>query len=221
MKRVARKIAQGVTLAALALGLLGGCSGEREKLPPLAKTDSTDASAIKVTAQPVAFRPVQRRVGVVGTLHGYEEISLGAKIQGRVRKITHDVSDRVHPGEILLEIDPTDYQLNLRQAQRALQVELAKLGLSELPGSNVDITHIPTVVQARLRRENAEKRLERSKTLVARKAVPEEDLSDKTSEFRVAQAEYDNQVLVARAGIASIHVKQEALPMPSNSLKTR
>ena len=85
--------------------------------------------------QPVTFRPVQRTVGLVGTLHGYEEISLGAKVDGRVRKIAHDVADRVKPGEVLLEIDPTDYQLNVRQAQRALQVELAKLGLEDRPSA--------------------------------------------------------------------------------------
>jgi membrane fusion protein (multidrug efflux system) len=136
-----------------------------------------------------------------------------------VRKIAHDVADRVKPGETLVEIDPTDYQLNVRQAQRALQVELAKLGLAEVPGSNVDVTHIPTVIQAQLRRENAEKRLSRSKTLVARKASAEEDLTEKTSEYRVAQAEYDNQVLVAKAGIASIQVKQEALAIARQQLQ--
>ncbi len=39
------------------------------------------------------------------------------------------------------------------------------------------------------------------------------------SEFRVAYAEYDNQVLLARAGIAAILVKQEALAMAEQQLK--
>ena len=108
--------------------------------------------------QPVTVRSVQRTVACVGTLHGYEEISVAAKVEGRMRKIMHDVADRVGPGEVLLEIDPTDYQLSVRQAQRSLQVELAKLGLSEPPNTKVDVTHMPMVVQAQLRRDNAEKR---------------------------------------------------------------
>jgi multidrug efflux pump subunit AcrA (membrane-fusion protein) len=139
-----------------------GCNRQREQLPPEAASEG-DAQSIKVTVQPVTFRPVQRYVGLVGTLHGYEEISLGAKVQGRVRKITHDVADRVRPGETLLEIDATDYQLAFRQTQRSLQVELIKLGLSEPPGATVDLTHIPPVIQAQLRLENAKKRLDRSK----------------------------------------------------------
>jgi RND family efflux transporter MFP subunit len=206
-------------LAALVASVIAsGCNREREQLPPSTSANAADSS-VKVTVQPITFRRVQRRVGVVGTLHGYEEISLGAKVQGRVKKITHDVSDRVKPGETLLEVEPTDYQLSLRQAQRALQVEVAKLGLADLPTANSDLTHIPTVVQAQLRRDNAEKRLDRSKMLVAKKASPEEELTEKMSEFRVAQAEYDNQVLVARAGIANIQVKQEALAIARQQLQ--
>jgi len=212
-----------VTTRRAALGCLGvalvlGCNQSREVLPPVADAAAGSSTAVMVTVQPVTFRSVQRTVGLVGTLHGYEEISLGAKVEGRVRKIAHDVADRVKPGEILLEIDPTDYQLNVRQAQRALQVELAKLGLEELPVGKVDVTRVPTVVQAQLRRDNAQKRMERAKTLVEKKASAEEELSEKISEFRVAQAEYDNQVLVAKAGIAAIQVKNEALSIAKQQL---
>ncbi len=197
-----------------------GCSRqEREKLPAEADASLENSQAVKVTVQPVTFRAVQRQVGVVGTLHGYEEISLGAKVMGRVRKISHDVADRVKPGEVLLEIDPTDYQLDVRQAQKSLQVELAKLGLLDLPSAKIDVTRVPTVIQAQVRRENAQTRMERAKTLVARKASPEEELTEKTSEFRVAQAEYDNQVLVAKTGIAAIQVKQEALAIARQQLQ--
>jgi len=188
---------------------LMGCGHEREQMPAEAKLVAPISNAVKVTAEPVTLRPVQRIVGVVGTLHGCEEISLSAKVEGRVKKVAHDMADRVQPGEVLLEIDPTDYQIKFRQAQRALQVELAKLGLTEVPGANVDVSNIPTVVQARVKRDNAEKRMERAKNLVARKAAAEEELTEKISEFRVAQAEYDNQVLVAKTGIATIQVKLE------------
>jgi RND family efflux transporter MFP subunit len=167
----------------------------------------------------VTLRPVQRYVGLVGTLHACEETSIGAEVGGRVRKVMHDVSDRVRPGEVLVEIDPTDYQLKVRQAQKELQVELAKLGLSEAPSAKTDVTRIPVVVQARLKRDNAQTRLDRAKTLVARKAAPEEELTERLSESRVAQAEYDNQVLLAKAGIAAILVKQEALAMADQQLK--
>jgi RND family efflux transporter MFP subunit len=200
------------------VALVVGCGKSQEK-SPAATAAAKGPEAVAVTVEPVCFRAVQRIVGVVGTLHGYEEITLGAKVAGRVRKVLHDVSDRVRPGELLIEIDPTDFELNVRQAQRAVQVELAKLGLAEVPSAKTDVRQIPTVVQAALRRENAKKRLERSLSLAERKANTEEDVTEKRSEFQVAQAEYDNQILIAQTAIASIHVKQEALAIARQQLQ--
>ena len=205
--------------ASLALiALVAGCGKPQEKSPEAA-TAAQGPQTVAVTVEPVSFRRVQRTVGLVGTLHGYEEITLGAKVAGRVRKVSHDVADRVRPGELLIEIDPTDFELNVRQAQRAVQVELAKLGLAEVPNSKTDVRQIPTVVQAALRRENAKKRLERSLSLAERKANTEEDVTEKRSEYQVAQAEYDNQILIAQTAIASIHVKQEALAIARQQLQ--
>jgi RND family efflux transporter MFP subunit len=199
--------------------LLPGCSrGEREQLPPDTST-ARDTTTIQVTVAPVSFRPVQRFVGLVGTLYGYEETAIGSKVGGRVKRISHDVSDRIKPGDVLLEIDPTDYQLAVRQASKELQVELAKLGLTQFPGPKTDVTKIPTVVQAQLRRDNAATRLERTKTLVSKKAAPEEELTEKMSDFRVTNAEYDNQILLARAGIAAILAKHEAVAIAEQKLK--
>ncbi len=211
--------AGALALVALSAALpLAGCQRNREALPAETASAAKNPDAITVTMQPVTFRAVQRYVGLVGTLHGYEEITLKAKVAGRVRKINHDMADRVKPGELLLDVDPTDYQLNVRQAQKALLVELAKLGLTEMPNSKTDVSRIPTVLQAQLKCDNAKTRLERAEKLLAKRAGTEEDLSDKTAEYRMAKAEYDNQVLVARAGIATIQMRQEALAIAQQQL---
>ncbi|MGD9724122.1 MAG: efflux RND transporter periplasmic adaptor subunit [Pirellulales bacterium] len=217
--KVARRISAGLALA-FALAIVPACSKQGESLPPDTEpAAAADRGAVSVTTATVAFRPVQRYVGLVGTLYGYEETTVGAEVGGRVKKITHEVADRVRPGEVLIEIDPTDFQLAVRQAQKELQVELAKLGLSEPPNARTDVTKIPMVVQARLKRDNAQVRLDRAKTLVQKKAAPEEELTERTSEFRVYQSEYDNQILLAKAGIAAILVKQEALAIAEQRLK--
>jgi len=104
-----------------AVWLLGGFSRrEKELLPPGNTTAEGDTSAVSITVEPVTFRPVQRTIEAVGTLYGYEEVSLCTKVEGRVRKIHHEVSDRVQPGEVLLEIDPLrrDVRPRLIQGQR-------------------------------------------------------------------------------------------------------
>ena len=68
----------------------------------------------------------------VGTLHAFEQVT-------RERRRSKDASARspttwgigVKPGDLLLQIDPVDLNLSVRQAQSALDVEMAKLGLTD------------------------------------------------------------------------------------------
>ena len=41
-----------------------------------------ESPGVMVTVEPVAFRPVERNVESVGTLYGYEEVAISAKVEG-------------------------------------------------------------------------------------------------------------------------------------------
>jgi RND family efflux transporter MFP subunit len=191
----------------------------REAWPEDPAAAENHPARVSVTVEPVTFRAVQRSVEAVGTLYGFEEVAVSTKVEGRVRKISRDVADRVAPGELLAEIDPTDFDLSVRQAERGVQVELARLGLKEPPGPRFDITKVVPVMQAAARLENARARMERAQTLAARKAIAGEELADKITDHRVAQTEYDAQILAAQTGLATIQMKQEALAMSRQQLK--
>jgi RND family efflux transporter MFP subunit len=81
-----------------------------------------------------------------------------------------------------------------------------------------DVSKVVPVVQAAVRLENAKSRMERSQTLAARKAVASEELADKVTDFRVAQTEYDSQILAAHTGLATIQMKQETLAISRQQL---
>jgi len=63
----------------------------KETWPADAPRSERDPATVMVTAEPVTYRPVQRTIQAVGTLHGFEEVSIAARVEGRVRKlwITH------------------------------------------------------------------------------------------------------------------------------------
>src|SRR5690349_9894818 len=60
---------------------------DKEMLPPETEANTHDPDVVMVTVEPVAYRPVQRSVEAIGTLYGYEEVTIAAKLDGRVRKI--------------------------------------------------------------------------------------------------------------------------------------
>ncbi|MGL5094096.1 MAG: efflux RND transporter periplasmic adaptor subunit, partial [Planctomycetia bacterium] len=200
------------TLAVVAAAFTGGwyfgvgSVDEREALPP-ETADVRPVDAVVVTTAPVSRRSIQRAVEAVGTLHGYEEVTLSAKMNGNVSKIHHQVASRVAPGDVLLEIDPTDYELSLRQSEAALQVELAKLGLQRPPGPEFDLKKIPAVVQTQVKRDRTASKLERTRKLTATRAASTEELDDAVSDNQIAEAEYADRVLEAQSSLATIQSK--------------
>jgi membrane fusion protein (multidrug efflux system) len=193
--------------------------GHRDKdaLPEAATT--REPATVMVTVEPVSFRPVQRTIEAVGTLYGFEEVTISARVEGCVRTLGFDVADRVKPGDLLLEVDPTDHELSVQQASRGLEVELARLGMQALPAAGVDLAGVPFVMQARTRMDNSQSHFERVRSLAAARANSAEELDNATSDYRAAQAEYANQMLQARAGLATIQMKQAALVIARQQLK--
>jgi multidrug resistance efflux pump len=190
---------------------------ERISLPP---SDAIIASdKFIVTSTRVRYRPVERFVEAVGTLHAFEEVTLSAKQEGRVLKIHHDLSSVVKPGEILLELDPTDAKLAYEQAERAVQTELAKWGFQGVPTESEDLQKLPTVVSARLKSELAQSRLQRMILLKATNAVSAEDLEQAKSDTLVQESEWQNQLLTAKSAAATARLRNAELAIANQRLQ--
>jgi multidrug efflux pump subunit AcrA (membrane-fusion protein) len=175
--------------------------------------------AVAVTVAPVTPRPIKRQVQVVGTLHGVEEFEMAAKVDGRIVRLLHDVGDVVHPGDLLLEVDPTDLRLTTTEVMRSLELELARLGLSAVPARGFDIGTVPGVARARLLEKNARKKFERSQALLRKQALSREDLEQSETDYEVAEANTRQAMLDAEATLASIRQREALLESAQQKLR--
>ena len=143
--------------------------------------ESTAARVIPVTVASLEHRSVERTVEVIGSLRGWEQVTVGTKRTGRVVKVHHDIGDRVQPGEPLVELDPVDAKLGVQQAESRYLGELVKLGITRrqaeeivakygiseelLIGQVADdaIAKVPSVIQKRVARERAQQHLTRQR----------------------------------------------------------
>jgi RND family efflux transporter MFP subunit len=192
---------------------------ERIDLPAAALEPAGKGEAVAVTIAPVERRHIERAIDAVGTLHGYDELTLKTKISGRVARIHHDFADRVEPGELLVEIDPTDSLLAVEQAKRSLNSELAKWGFQDVPAANADLTQLPTVVAAKVRLDWSNSQLSRLGTLQTRGSATAEELEQARTNALVAQSDYANQLLLARAGAANAQLKKSELAIAEQQLR--
>jgi multidrug efflux pump subunit AcrA (membrane-fusion protein) len=86
---------------------------------------------VPVTVVPLSSVTLKRTVPVVGTLDPYKEVTLAPKVDGRVLRVRHDVGDVVYPGDVLLELDATDYELDVQVARAGLDAEVARAKQAE------------------------------------------------------------------------------------------
>lgn len=202
----------GVFTAAAVLPLvllLAGCGHHGSSSEPTVK--AAPPKPVVVTVAPLEARSVQRRIAVVGNLHGLERLQISAKVAGRLEKVLVDVGDRVQPGASLVEINETDFKLAVDEAQRSLERELAKLGLTEMPGQDFDIEKLPTMIRGRLLVENARRRFERVRNLFQKNAGTNEELDKAETELRVEESNFQQTQLDVRSTIANVRYSLSVL----------
>ena len=170
---------------------------------------------------PLERRTVERTIDVVGTLRGWEQVTIGSKRTGRVSKVLHDMGDHVRPGEPLVELEAVDAKLAYDQAQSKYLGELVKLGITEqqaqrfieqygiseelIRGKQAEeaIDRVPAVVQVLVSKEKALHNLNRQRALSKKGASTVQELEDYENEYRSASAAYENARATARNVIAS------------------
>lgn len=186
-------------LAAILLVGLSACERKGQ-----AQSTGRSPTTVPVTLRSAKALPVQRAVDVVGTLYGDEETVVSAKVPGRIIALYKDVGDTVAPGEALVQLKQNDYQLAVTKAQLAMEQALARIGQSQLPPKDFDVSRVPTVVKARLQTENAQARYARGKKLFEAKPplMSEQDFADLETALSVARSAYDVEMLNARAIVA-------------------
>jgi membrane fusion protein (multidrug efflux system) len=190
--------------------LTAGCGTKAEK----SVGASTATKAVPVTLADVESRPIERTVDAVGTLKGWDEVTVGAKKVGRVSRVLHDIGDRVNPGDLLVEFEKNDAELALDQAKKQLLAELAKVGvfIPEVPEKApteeevekvVKLVDLPSVIQAQVAVERAEQHLARERNLMSKGAGMKQDYQNAENDVRNTKAALDNAKLTARSVIVS------------------
>lgn len=208
-----------LVLASVLTVCVAGCHGKKSAS---AKNDSvagaTVAAAVPVSIASVEVREVQRRVSVVGTLHGFEQITITPKVEGRVQAIHFDVGDRISPGKTLLELDPTDYQLAVEEAKQSLNQELSRLDLKQPPPDNFDVEQLPSVESAKLLLKNALQKFDRQKTLSGQNASSGQALEQAETDLKVADAALRQARINAKATLAAVKHSESLLNLALQKL---
>ncbi|MBI3795850.1 MAG: biotin/lipoyl-binding protein, partial [Deltaproteobacteria bacterium] len=94
-------------------GIFVGCSRGK---PQEATTSASTEQIVTITTKSVEIREIKRTVEMVGTLGGWEEVTISNEMPGTIEKIVVDLGDKVKKGQILVRFDQREAKLALTQA---------------------------------------------------------------------------------------------------------
>src|SRR5205085_7257000 len=147
MSRI-RILTIGATLLLAAL-FLTSCKSDYQASQRQAQRPDTRTSR-KVKTTNVVETPFGETVTANGTLAAYDQTTVSVKVPGRVRAISVDLGSVVSQGQVISQLDSTDYSLRVQQAEASLAQARARLGLAPSGNDdNVDPEKTATVRQAR------------------------------------------------------------------------
>ena len=182
-----------VTLVALAALGLFGCRGEPPASAAQDKSKGQAPPAREVRLVPALERGLPRTIAATGTLAAEDQVTLSAKVAGRLERIDVDLGSRVRRGQAIAQLDQTDFKLRIEQAEAALQQARARLGLA--PGGKderVDPEQTAIVRQARAVLNEARLTRDRSVQLVKQDLIARAQLDTAEANLQVAEGRYQD-----------------------------
>ncbi len=138
-------------------------------------------------------------------------IQISPRVAGQVLKVHIDDNQEVKQGDLLVEIDPRDFEARLAQARAALEAGNAKKQSAQFNVSLTEVTSGAVLQQASAQVEAARQNLESARAQL--KAAEAEEIKDSDDEKRnqelygrelIARQELDHSVAAMRTSAAQL-----------------
>jgi len=197
--------------------LAPGCSKRAAGRSSRATVGTAPARAVTVAT--VTEQVMERAVAVIGSLAAHDEATLSVKVPGRLQTLAVDLGSSVRQGQLIAQVEPKDYELQLTQAEAFLSQARARLGLT-LTGDDekVDATQTSTVKEAKARLEEARKNRDRIVELNEQGILSqsERETADAAYEiaanrFRDAMEEVNNRLAQLAQRRAEVEIARQQL----------
>ncbi len=179
------------------LALVSGCGDGTSAAGRGGRPESAPADVRLVAAATTAF---ERTVHVTGTLAADEDVVLAFKVPGRLLEIGVDLGSRVKKGDVVARLDPTDFELRVKQAEAAVRQARVRLGLPAEGGDDaIALDEMSGVRQAEATLAEMRAERERTRSLYEQKLVPKSDFDRMEAAYLVAESR--RQDALEEAGI--------------------
>jgi len=135
-------------------------------------------AAVPVAAAPAKLGDLNRYVTAIGTVTAFNTVTVKSRVDGQLMKVAFEEGQLVHEGDLLAEIDPRPFQVQLAQAEGQLARDRASM------------------INARIT-------LRRDRDLYASNVIAQQDLDNQDS----LVGQYDGAITTDKANIDSARLQ--------------
>jgi len=173
-----------VAVAALALYRVWGFTQKRSV------TQRATRMEVPVQITPVISKPLTYSIRVTGDILPFMQIDLFPKVSGYLERIDVHLGDSVRQGQVIAQIDRTDFLQKVREIEAKVAQAKAQLKEIETGTRAEELRQAEEAVrQAQSRFENAKLQHERIEALYRREVISKKERDAANMEYTVAEAQ--------------------------------
>ena len=206
----------------LGSGLIGAACQSSDAKPRAEAPGArpVEAQAREVRLAPVAPATFEEVIEVSGTLAADDQVLLATKVPGRLATIEIDMASPVKQGQLIAQIETTDYEFGVQQAQAALGQARAQLGLSAAGRvGQLDVETTAVVRQAQATLEEARANATRLDKLAEEGLTPQADVESARATLLRAEASLDSAREEVRLRQAQVRQRESELAIARQRLE--
>ena len=165
---------------------------------------------VEVRLEPVQERDLVAIVSASGWIRPHKKVDVQADIMGRIVELRVNEGDEVRKGQVLLRIDPTQYQAAVARARASVSEALAREAQAKA-----------NLIQARRAHDRASALASQGENLISKQQVEDAETQLAVQQELLRAAQYG--VEMARAGLeeAQDQLNKTIIRAPMNGVVTR
>lgn len=165
-------------------------------------------------------KDLPRPITAVGALAAEERADLSFKVAGRLARFHVDIGSRAGAGDVLAELEKTDFDLQRQRAQAALSQARARLGLS-VDGTNDEVVLEDTAIvrQNRAKLEQAKAERERNKSLLEEGLISRATFDVVEANYKVAESQFHDSLEEVHNRLGILAERRSQLAIAGQQLK--
>jgi RND family efflux transporter MFP subunit len=157
------------------------------------KTEAkAEVAPVQLKTASAAERPIERAIDVTGALLPDETVTVSTEVPGRIAAIRADFGQSVRKGAVLIELDRTEYDLQVDRARGALNQALARLSLPPYTGQLTSPTTTPALRTAIAQLEDTKFKFESAQKLYKSGDIAQDRFNELEKALRARQAAVDS-----------------------------